>query len=101
METPLRRGLFVANLRAPRDLPDVDVLVYEPNGAPGTQTLAVIYSRDTADGGDAPDKRMELVPGAVSEAQACLKSDRETQSRFERVSRLVEGSASGDEGADG
>ncbi|MEA2664433.1 MAG: hypothetical protein QOI11_1377 [Candidatus Eremiobacteraeota bacterium] len=148
-----------------RDLPDVDVLVYEPNGAPGAQTLArsrevtkmtpgraalvVLMHRylgglldpfvtllevhklmyfmqeagqplrlqytkapygpyaenlrhvlrtveghllsGYADGGDAPDKRMELVPGAVGEAQAFLKSDRETQSRFERVSRLVEG----------
>jgi O-acetyl-ADP-ribose deacetylase (regulator of RNase III) len=44
-----------------------------------------------ADGGDAPDKRIELVPGAVRDAHAFLKNDRETQSRFERVSKLVEG----------
>jgi hypothetical protein len=42
-----------------------------------------------ADGGDAPDKQIELVPGAVEDAQAFLKD--ETKSRFERVAELVEG----------
>jgi O-acetyl-ADP-ribose deacetylase (regulator of RNase III) len=44
-----------------------------------------------ADGGDAPDKQIELVPGAVVEAQAFLKDNRETRTRFDRVAKLVEG----------
>lgn len=44
-----------------------------------------------ADGGDAPDKQLELVPGSVTEAQTFLKEDEETIARFERVAHLVEG----------
>ena len=44
-----------------------------------------------ADGGDAPDKRLELVPGAVEEARAFLAGLPESRKRFERVSQLVEG----------
>jgi O-acetyl-ADP-ribose deacetylase (regulator of RNase III) len=44
-----------------------------------------------ADGGDAPDKRIELVPGAVDDAQAFLADHAETRVRFERVADLVEG----------
>jgi O-acetyl-ADP-ribose deacetylase (regulator of RNase III) len=44
-----------------------------------------------ADGGDAPDKQIELVPGSVLEAQAFLRDDAATLSRFERVGKLVEG----------
>jgi hypothetical protein len=44
-----------------------------------------------ADGGDAPDKQIELVPGAVNEAQSFLIDDQETQDRFSRVATLVEG----------
>ena len=44
-----------------------------------------------ADGGDAPDKQLELVPGAVRDAEAFLTEDSETRSRFDRVSNLVEG----------
>lgn len=44
-----------------------------------------------ADGGDAPDKQIELVPGAVQDAEAFLDDKRETVSRFERVGKLVEG----------
>ena len=43
------------------------------------------------DGGDAPDKRLELVPSAVQDAEAFLIDDRQTKSRFERLGRLVEG----------
>ena len=42
-------------------------------------------------GGDAPDKLLELVPGAVQDARATLESRPETKARFERVSNLVEG----------
>lgn len=44
-----------------------------------------------ADGGDAPDKQIELVPGAVHDAEAFLNDKRETVSRFNRVGKLVEG----------
>ena len=43
------------------------------------------------DGGDAPDKQIELVPGAVQDAEAFLNENRETVSRFDRVGKLVEG----------
>ena len=44
-----------------------------------------------ADGGDAPDKELELVPGALEDAHAFLENTPETQARFERVSALIEG----------
>lgn len=44
-----------------------------------------------ADGGDAPDKPLRLVPGAVRDAETCLASHKATLERFERVVRLVEG----------
>ena len=44
-----------------------------------------------ADGGDAPDKELELVTGALEDAQAFLQNKVHTQARFERVSDLVEG----------
>jgi len=46
-----------------------------------------------ADGGDAPDKQLRLVPGAVDDATSFLESHSETQSRLTRVSELVEGFA--------
>ncbi len=44
-----------------------------------------------ADGGDAPDKQLSLVPGAIEDAQACLAKNSETLQRFERVDSLLEG----------
>jgi O-acetyl-ADP-ribose deacetylase (regulator of RNase III) len=44
-----------------------------------------------ADSGDAPDKQLQLVPGAFEEAEPALGSDPEALTRFERVSDLVEG----------
>ncbi len=44
-----------------------------------------------ADGGEAPDKQLELVPGAVEEAFTFLEDHPETRSRFDKVSELVEG----------
>ncbi len=44
-----------------------------------------------ADGGDAPGKRLELVPGAVEEARVFLDGHPESRKRFARVSDLVEG----------
>jgi O-acetyl-ADP-ribose deacetylase (regulator of RNase III) len=43
------------------------------------------------DGGDAPDKQIQLMPGAVEAADAFLVAHPETRERFERVSALVEG----------
>jgi hypothetical protein len=43
------------------------------------------------DGGDAPDKPLALVPGAVDEAAAFIAEHRETRERFDRVAALVEG----------
>ena len=44
-----------------------------------------------ADGGDDPEKPLELVPGAIEDAEAVLKRVAETQTRFERVAELVYG----------
>ena len=44
-----------------------------------------------ADGGDAPDKQLQLVPGAAEAADAFLAAHPETKARFERVAALVEG----------
>jgi O-acetyl-ADP-ribose deacetylase (regulator of RNase III) len=44
-----------------------------------------------ADGGDAPDKQLELVPGAVKDAEAFLAQKGVTRERFDRVGKLVEG----------
>ncbi|MEQ8393720.1 MAG: macro domain-containing protein [Gammaproteobacteria bacterium] len=44
-----------------------------------------------ADGGDAPDKQIELVPGAVRDAEDFLRDKADTVARFTRVGQLVEG----------
>lgn len=44
-----------------------------------------------ADGGDAPDKQLKIVPGATQEAVAFLEHQTETRARFDKVSALVEG----------
>lgn len=44
-----------------------------------------------ADGGDAPEKQLEIVPGAAADATAFLAAHPETRARFERVASLVEG----------
>ena len=44
-----------------------------------------------ADGGDAPDKQLSIVPGAADEAEKFLTEHRQTQARLERVARLVDG----------
>lgn len=46
-----------------------------------------------ADGGDAPDKQLELIPTAVPEAIAFLDGHPAAKARFERVVDLVEGFA--------
>lgn len=44
-----------------------------------------------ADGGDAPDKQLELVPGALEDAQTFLREQPDTVNRMNRVFELVEG----------
>jgi hypothetical protein len=44
-----------------------------------------------ADGGDAPDKPLALVPGAVEDAKGYLDQHEISRTRFERVTKLVEG----------
>ena len=43
------------------------------------------------DGGDAPERRIDLVPGAVADARRFLADHPATQARFVKVVRLVEG----------
>jgi O-acetyl-ADP-ribose deacetylase (regulator of RNase III) len=49
------------------------------------------YVSGYGEGGDEPDKRIELVPGAVEDAEAFLSKHAKTRSRFDRVAQLVEG----------
>ena len=44
-----------------------------------------------ADGGDAPDKQLEIVPGAIEDTMAFLENQVETKARFKRVCSLVQG----------
>ncbi len=44
-----------------------------------------------ANGGDAPDKELTLVPGAVDDAETYLAHHPDTRAHFERVAELVEG----------
>jgi len=44
-----------------------------------------------ADGGDRPDKELQLVPGAVKDAELELQKHPEVRERFERVADLVNG----------
>ena len=43
------------------------------------------------DGGDRPDKQLELVPGAVEDANKVLRRYHTTRERFDRVTDLVDG----------
>ncbi|MBF0141639.1 MAG: macro domain-containing protein [Magnetococcales bacterium] len=44
-----------------------------------------------ADGGDNPEKQLELVPGVTDDAARILDQDADVRSRFDRVSELVKG----------
>jgi len=58
------------------------------------QVLALIeghFVSGYADGGDAPEKQLELVPGAAADASAFLNAHPDTRARFDRVVALVEG----------
>ncbi len=49
------------------------------------------YVSGFADGGEAPEKELALVPGAIDDANAFLAEHPATRSRFERVAKLVQG----------
>jgi len=49
------------------------------------------YISGYADGGDNPNKQLELVPGAIREAESFLQNSPETNKRFEQISDLVSG----------
>lgn len=49
------------------------------------------YVNGYADGGDAPEKPLNLIPGAEKDAAAMLAVHPDTQAHLERVFRLVEG----------
>ncbi|MEO5726747.1 MAG: macro domain-containing protein [Byssovorax sp.] len=58
------------------------------------QVLALIeghFVSGYSDGGDAPEKQLELVPGAAADASAFLDAHPDTRARFDRVVDLVEG----------
>jgi hypothetical protein len=55
------------------------------------QAVEGYYVSGYADGGDLPDKPLDLVPGAVPDAEAVLRSHTATRARFNRVAELVEG----------
>lgn len=44
-----------------------------------------------ADGGDKPDKQLQLVPGAIDDATRFLEQHPDTRERFNKVAELVEG----------
>lgn len=44
-----------------------------------------------ADGGDMPEKQLQLVPGAIENATRFLEEHPDTRKRFDRVAELVEG----------
>ncbi len=49
------------------------------------------YILGYGDGGNSPEKPIELIDGAAEKAKAVLRDHPETLARFERVSRLIEG----------
>lgn len=49
------------------------------------------YIMGYADGGDAPEKELSLLPGALDEANILLKTNEKTFSNIEKVANLVQG----------
>ncbi len=54
-------------------------------------TIDGYYVSGYGAGGDSPEKVLELVPGAASDAQRILAEQPKSLQRFERVARLVDG----------
>jgi O-acetyl-ADP-ribose deacetylase (regulator of RNase III) len=55
------------------------------------QAVEGYYVSGYGDGGDTPDKLLQLVPGAMADAKASLAAHPATRGRFEKVAGLVEG----------
>ena len=55
------------------------------------QAIEGYYVSGYGVGGDAPDKALLLVPGAMADAKASLEAHPQSRTRFEKVARLVEG----------
>lgn len=55
------------------------------------QAIDGYYVTGYGAGGDVPDRALELVPGAVTDAGEMFAADADMRSRFERVADLVEG----------
>lgn len=67
---------------------------YGPYAENLTHLLRVVeghFISGYADGGDAPDKQLEIVPGALADAEAALADADDTRRRFSAVADLVEG----------
>ena len=55
------------------------------------QAIEGYYVSGYGVGGDAPDKVLQLVPGAVADAKDVLEAHPKSMARFDKVARLVEG----------
>jgi len=55
------------------------------------RTVEGHFTSGYADGGDAPDKLLEIVPGAIADAEAKLAEASDTQQRLDLVADLVDG----------
>jgi O-acetyl-ADP-ribose deacetylase (regulator of RNase III) len=64
---------------------------YAKNLSHVLQTIEGHLLSGYADGGDKPDKELELVPGAIEDAESFLKDKPQTAARFDLVGKLVEG----------
>lgn len=64
---------------------------YAPNLSHVLRAIEGHFVSGYADGGDQPEKPLELLPGAVEEAIGFLDDDRDTKERLERVGDLVAG----------
>jgi len=49
------------------------------------------YTRGTADGKNSPETPLEILPGALEEAETQLQVQPESRARLERVARLIDG----------
>ena len=64
---------------------------YAENLGPVLRTIEGHFLTGYADGGDAPNKQLEIVPGAVEDALVVLSRSPKTRERFDRVEDLVDG----------
>jgi len=68
---------------------------YAENLPPVLNAIEGHFVSGYAEGGDAPDRQLQLVPGALEEARGFLANNTETQARLDRVFDLVDGFESG------